>query len=63
MVTPHFRLNWLARWLRRCPQCGAWGKLHITQHTNNLSGKHRDYKCRQCGAAFRDWKPSTAVKF
>jgi len=63
MTQSQQRPSILIRWFRRCPYCGAWGKLRITQTTKGLDGQHRNYVCQVCHADIKDWKPSEQVKF
>jgi len=63
MVMKHQRLNALARYLHRCPNCGAWFSLKVTNKESGAMGKQTDFTCEQCHAEFHDWKPSSSVKF
>ncbi len=63
MAIPHKRASILARLLRRCPECGKLGSLRMTQSSEGINGRRRDYTCRKCGTRVQDWKPADAVKF
>ncbi len=64
MVMKHRRLGILARWLHRCPKCGAWFALRRTQKdSENILGIISQYRCDQCSEIQKDWDPSDQVKF
>ncbi|MDX8409131.1 MAG: hypothetical protein R8J84_03675 [Mariprofundales bacterium] len=57
------RPNILARWLRRCPTCGAWFALKRTVTEQGITGEKSDYRCTKCNAEVHDWNPDARVKF